>query len=254
MTSAAGRTARRRAHNQGYQAGLAHAAEEEEGRRAGAAHAAEDDAWTHVTGGAAAGEWQSASGGGSGGGGGGGEKGGDGEGELALVAAAGLAAVVGALAAVGVQAVNKRREARALARACAESSAAAAKLPPRLVDVITVALPRAVAVATLPPPPPPPPPHPYDCFMSYRRSDFRVADAVEAQLQLSGLRVFKARRAHRLPAPAGGLQLRRTAPVCLPRTHGAARRARSFPRTVCHARARGRSHASVAARVQTLAR
>ncbi len=40
---------------------------------------------------------------------------------------------------------------------------------------------------------PPPPRFRHDCFLSYRRADFAVADAAEAQLRLAGLRVFQDR-------------------------------------------------------------
>ena len=97
--------------------------------------------------------------------------------EFAIVAGLGVGAVVGALASFGVAQVSKLRRERAAPAACRPP---ASPPPPALQPARLVALAAA---------------HAFDCFISYRRSDFRVVDLVDAQLQLSGLRTFKARSA-----------------------------------------------------------
>lgn len=102
-------------------------------------------------------------------------------GGVALVAGA----VAGALAVAGAGAVNRRRKAHAAkdARNTEEEPglcSAAGQLHTRAATPPET--PRQQRIA-------------YECFVSYRRSDFSVADMLDAQLQLAGLRVFKVRAA-----------------------------------------------------------
>ncbi len=88
---------------------------------------------------------------------------------LAAAGVASVAAVVGALAALGTSGIVKRLEARKARK-------------------------QAQVLAEARPPPPTPQRFRFDAFISYRRNDFKVADATDLRLQLAGLRTFKVHR------------------------------------------------------------